>query len=512
MRQLLPVVAIVATLAVPIPAQATPGEMLPATSSDHHLWYVVERSTPAPGIELRHAARSMEDAQYSRAMPLSGRPEALAAWGQQLWLIYAPTEPGRGRDVFTVQVERNPAIGGWFFRPHDRLRAVASLRATGQLVDFVGTARGPIVLLRPEPPSRRGPAADAPGPVMLQLRGRDWAEMPLPAALPAGSEVRCLGVSGDDGQRLVLFTSARERGRTAVYRRGGDERWSAPTELDLPPPSLLATTRVRDNLLLVTGPTADELVLSYLRPTTVLELGSVQRPQGRWAVRGLRDRINLLEQTPDGAVQAATIDPVTGETGTFTRMTQQPVMTGRLLHRPLLFALAITALMLVFLFRPNSGAAEVALPASLVVLPLMPRTVALLVDLGVGAATALLLLRCAPAELLHLPLWTTDLAASTPYLVMAGVTMLHSAAAELVSCRSLGKSLVGARVTTLDGSRPRLAAIVVRNLFKALVLLIPVLAVFALLTPHLQGLGDSMARTVVVRPAGTAVDGKSKDR
>jgi len=76
----------------------------------------------------------------------------------------------------------------------------------------------------------------------------------------------------------------------------------------------------------------------------------------------------------------------------------------------------------------------------------------------------------------------------------------------------LGKMLVGARVVMVDGARPASRAILVRNLFKALVLLIPVLAVVALLNPHGQGLGDLMARTVVVRPASTVSEHARNDR
>jgi uncharacterized RDD family membrane protein YckC len=47
-------------------------------------------------------------------------------------------------------------------------------------------------------------------------------------------------------------------------------------------------------------------------------------------------------------------------------------------------------------------------------------------------------------------------------------------------------------------------AVLARNLFKAIVLLVPVLAIIALLSPNAQGLGDLIARTVVVRRADTA--------
>jgi uncharacterized RDD family membrane protein YckC len=105
-----------------------------------------------------------------------------------------------------------------------------------------------------------------------------------------------------------------------------------------------------------------------------------------------------------------------------------------------------------------------------------------------------------------------DLTSAMPYVMMAALTVVHSTVSELIWRRTIGKTLVGARVTALDGSRPSASAILVRNAFKALVLLIPVLAVFSLLNPHLQGLGDSMARTVVVGPAPPPARAGDNDR
>ena len=180
-------------------------------------------------------------------------------------------------------------------------------------------------------------------------------------------------------------------------------------------------------------------------------------------------------------------------------MSYQPLMTSRILHRPLLIAVAVTALMVVLLVRPDPDRATVSLRPNQVVLRPWSRVVAVSVDGAVAAVVTILVLGCRPQDLIYLPLWTTDLAESVPFLVMLGFTVAHSTVTELGTGRTLGKALVGARVVATDGSRPAARAILIRNMFKLLVLLIPVLAVVGLLNPHVQGLGDSLAGTVVVR-------------
>ncbi len=252
--------------------------------------------------------------------------------------------------------------------------------------------------------------------------------------------------------------------------------------------------------------------LVYLRPSSLLRLTELPGPDDPWAIVGMRDGLRLIGQAPGGGVTMQRIDPITGEAGPLREMSPQPVMTGRIVHRPLLFALALTALMVVILFRPSARTGDVSLPSGVVVPGVVPRLIAVAIDLAVGAAVAVVMLGCSLRDLAELPLWTPDLTDAVPFLVMAGVTMLHSTVSELIWKRTLGKTFVGARVVARDGTPPTATAILIRNALKALVLLIPVLALLALLNPHLQGLGDSIARTVVVRDARESPDDAPKDR
>jgi uncharacterized RDD family membrane protein YckC len=92
------------------------------------------------------------------------------------------------------------------------------------------------------------------------------------------------------------------------------------------------------------------------------------------------------------------------------------------------------------------------------------------------------------------------------------LTMAHSAVGELIGRRSLGKALLGARVLSADGGTPRVAQLLLRNLVKYLVVLVPPLAVVMLTNPNVQGLDDLAGRTVVVGPRDEDAVEESKDR
>ena len=82
--------------------------------------------------------------------------------------------------------------------------------------------------------------------------------------------------------------------------------------------------------------------------------------------------------------------------------------------------------------------------------------------------------------------------------------MAHSSVSELLTGKTLGKAMVGARIARLDGTSPRIEQLLLRNFLKCFVLLVPPLALFSLFNPHLQGLPDVAAGTVVVHEPETS--------
>jgi uncharacterized RDD family membrane protein YckC len=94
---------------------------------------------------------------------------------------------------------------------------------------------------------------------------------------------------------------------------------------------------------------------------------------------------------------------------------------------------------------------------------------------------------------------------STTFLQFVGwglALLLYFVVFELLFATTPGKRLFGMRVVAMDGSQPPAGSVIVRNLFKVLVLMLPMLQLVTLLTVDLRDddrrLGDLIAGTCVV--------------
>ncbi len=496
-----------------IAANPVCGQALLGASSDDHLWFVGPSTSGDDTFVLYHHALAMGGPHY-RGQPLNERPQAVAAWANRLWLIFPATvnSDRLRRETFTIEANLNETVGAYDYDPSDRLSVVDSLDGLGKLVGFVAAPDGPVALRVPFQRARAGvqaregsiaaePVLDA--PVLERLSGTRWEPLPLPEDLPIRGQYR-LAAGPADGNRLLLLTAPPDQPDQGVlYRRTSEETWDRVDVL-VDVRRVDAVVRWEAQIALVLqAATPGQMEIAYLRPSSLVSLGEIPAPSGRWGVFGLRDGLRLIEQSNRGGFQIRRIDPVTGTLTPAEVMSSQSLLPWRSLHMPLLFAVAMTVLLLVLILRPAAKATPTKLPPAVAVLSVVPRVLALGIDLAVGGLLTILLLQCTPAQLLQIPMWTPDIADATPCLWLIGITVIHTTAGEMIFARSIGKAMLGARVITAQGARPTLQSILVRNVFKIIVLLIPVLAVFALLNHHLQGLGDLMARTLVVHDAST---------
>lgn len=170
----------------------------------------------------------------------------------------------------------------------------------------------------------------------------------------------------------------------------------------------------------------------------------------------------------------------------------------------ILVAVLVMAMLIIFLFwRRDAQWQHLALPKTLELAPLAKRALAGVVDMlpcmlavmaWYGVDLELLLLRW-PGQG-HASTWE----AVEPGVVAIGIFLLHVTVSELLTTRTLGKWITGLRVTTLDGRRPKLWQLLVRNVLKSFDLIAWLLLLLPIIGPYRQRLGDLVARTVVVAP------------
>lgn len=522
-------VLLIVTLAVGKESRPEHVRMLHGASSAEHLWFVVPSDRDPDRWRLLHHAREMEDRHYSpKPMTLPRQPEAMAAQGNRVWLIFPPGGDGQPwqRGAFTAAVERDHALEMYRPSPRDRLQILEALPGAGRLVAMTATDRGPVVLILQgdnEPPEDVDVAdyegfaedvdvaaelEDAPGQrqFLLQLRGKLWRELELPRNVELTRAAR-LGVTGDDRSQLVLLSiDPTDQSRTVVNRlmleNGRDDSddplsWEQST-IDLDLQRVLAVETVRGRLVALTQEQpGDRARLRYLRSAGTLDLGELPEPRGRWNVFGMADGLRMIEYSTRDGVMMRRIDPLTGEVDEVHEMGVQPLPVGRVWYTSLLLATAVVAVLLVLLVRP-SRQKKLELPKGLGVMPPIPRFFALVMDLFPGGVVSVLVLRCSPVDLLRLPIFTDSIELALPFLLMVAAMFVHTTLTELVKGTSLGKVLLGARIISTDGDRPNAKQVLLRNGVKVLILLVPVLAIFALLNPNLRGFNDLVAQTVVV--------------
>lgn len=439
-------------------------------------------------------------------------PAEMAANGDDLWLVM-PTRQVGGRwqrEVYATHVERNPATGLYFTTPAGRLEMESPLIGLGRLAGFAAGDRGPVALLLPTPRSATPaiqltaddspPALNTPRLLRLDPAAGEWAEIKLPEEF-VGSRTTLLGCVGDD--LLLLEGIPGNPARCVAHFKRGDGEWTS-TAFALDIRRVRSLINVAGQFMAVVNTDdANRIDLSYVRPSGLLAVASIPAPQGKFLIAGLGDRIVVVERERGGAgddggpkLRVVSVDPLTGAAGQREDLIRQPLTAGRLWQVTLALGLSLSAVLAVVLLRPPPAERISVHPEA--VLPLGRRTVAFIIDFVLACVPTLLVLDCTPADFLAIPIATIDFEKAGPYLLAAGIMTTMTTAAELASNRSIGKSIVGARLVGLDGSSPARWRVAVRGIVRFMVLVVPPLAVFALTNNHMQGLPDMAARTLVI--------------
>jgi len=498
--------ALVLALAV---SQTAPADDLIGAASNRQLWLILSPRGERATFELVQHPFDEAEWRYRSQHSMTQSPAAVAAWNDAVWLVMPPRSiAGRWqRDVFTARVQKNPATGLYYTTPAGRLEVAPPLEGLGRLAGIVALPNELVALLTPSP--RTSTALSAAGnsdtskalvkPMLLRLgRGQtQWTEIEVPPEF-AGSRDSLLLPMGTQPGLLEPIADNPERCRLHVLH--ADDRWST-TAFPMNVRAVEAVAQVAGQAVVaLRGRSPGRIDFTYVRPTGLVAFASASAPDGPWLACGFNDQLLVIEREQgngEAVLSVRVIDPLTGAVNEGQHIVRQPVTAGRMWQMTLALGLALSMVVAALLLAPRQGTIE--LVAGSRVLPLGRRAAALAIDLALGAAPAMLLLRCAPADLVSPPLFTFELATSAPYLVMVAIASAIALTVEVLTGRSLGKAIVGGMITALDGSRAKWWQILLRGMLRLIVLLIPPLAVAALFNSHLQGLPDVAARTLVLR-------------
>ncbi len=506
-------------------AEGADRDRLPAASSDDHIWFVIPDENDPDRYRLAVHGLPMDGPYFRQFFSMHDEPAAMAAWGRRVWLVMPPDpEADRpSRQVLHLAAEQLPVQGLYMPSPEDRFRVAPMLPAAAELAGFAGTAKGPVALLLPEPGAMGDTdpeAGDGPvdeddvirRPTLLRLVADRWRRMDLPPEVRADERVR-LAVGGSRGGTVWLLSrDPEDRTRTVAWRRDLDDdkaQWRDVT-LDLALSGVRNFTRVGRHVAAVSMEEEEQVAIRYVRPSGTLLLSRVDDLRGYWAIVGLKDGLRVIERSTREELRMREVTSVTGRVGEPAIMATQPLETRRVIHGPIMVTLMITCLVLWAVMR-HADPERQALPKHLAPMPVAWRLQALAIDLLPGAVLGPLLLGRSLADVIYLPVWTADLDQAMPAVLMVAITVGHGTLMELFRGGSMGKLMFGARVVDLDGRPLGPHRVVLRNLFKAVILLIPPLGMLALLTPYQQGLGEIVTQSVVVFEPGEEQAAKPGD-
>ena len=504
------------------PLARAASDELPCASSREQIWFVLESRPHGNGFNLCHHAADMGGPYLKSQSWLTRAPIAIAAWKNRVWIVFAPQSSSNDprREIYTLSVQKSPMLDAYFSDPSGRLDIVTPLPAEGTLVSFVATEDGPVALIAPsdrviplQPSTQPRAAASAASDQakLFQLDGQQWGTIALPDDLDARAALR-LGTAGADGNDLRLIASVPGSPDHAIqYLRNAQGQWvGQPLDIDM--------TRIRDlvnangQALAVLARDGDAQVeLAYIRPSGLTPLARFTRPSNGWGITASGNLIQLIEQSPDGAVSMREIQPLTGHILPATAITSQPLTASSLWRLSMVMAFAVSLLVLIFVIGPIPKQ-PVSLPAGFAPVPATVRFLALLIDMSPAAIFAGLILRAPMTSVFNMPLLTWNLEQSQPYLLMAGLTLLHSFAGELMKGTSLGKAVLGARIVSVDGSPMRPRQAIVRTIVKGVLFLIPPLVLVALFNTHMRGLADLGAGTIVIHREEPSDQAENQDR
>jgi len=375
---------------------------------------------------------------------------------------------------------------------------------------------------------------------LLQWTRRGWVVVDLPEDWPDEARGYVTLPRRDAAMPDLVAVPADVGGVGVWVYRWRDRAWSKSAYPDAPlSGGTLRAVGVDGQVVLTqkqSAPQADELVVeaTLLRGGKATRLGMIEpgvTDTQPWRIAGQGDRVTLIARDesppPDGATpdeqDAARVAEGIDIVPTVVVKLASVGLDGRRVDEPetvveeptswaqapgqlLLMAVFLLSTVMLFVFwqRDREGK-QVQLPRGVRLVDPGRRFMAGAVDLLPCVVGAFLAFGVPLTELpSRWPGLMGEVApwdALLPGLIAIGLFVIHTTVGELAAQKSVGKWLLGVRVSNLTGGVPRPWQVLVRNVLKTFDLVALPLLLLPLIGPFGQRLGDLVAGTVVVAPA-----------
>jgi len=440
---------------------------------------------------LYHAPRAGEPGAALRVRSLASGPEAMAARGSRLMLVYAPANPdeaGALRSVRGLRVETLYEGRSYRYTPPDREQVLAPLPGWGEIAGLLLVEDGAVALLH----QRSG---DAPARAALfKFDFSAWSEIPLPGRIDTRNP---LGLAPqNDGFSVVEHRQA----GAVLWTTDTDGAWSsAPLVVDADETIVPGANNALIGVKRAAGGT---VTLRMLRPDRAVPLARVEGVPvdfGAFAV-GENVLLSWMELPEETRLHLEVISSSSGESIFSGGAKRQSILAPNDLQYLALLMLAVLLMVLIFVLRPSPEAsAEVKLPSG--VAPAAPgrRLMAALIDVAPIAWASMLIWDASVLEAVGLAVDVRG-AGVMPLLTTIGGVLVLQTLTEWFFSWTPGKLLTGCRtVSVKEASKPTFRQALVRNLVKYAC---PPLTAMIVADPSRRHPGDFFAGTIVIAPAG----------
>lgn len=536
-------VACVVLLSIATSVGAEEKNQVLAASSGRHV-FVIRAASEGQGWEIAHLDADVGPDSIRAIHALRSRPEAIAAYENQCWVVLGPRNADRiSRVVISLSVGRHPINGVWYADPAGPPRVlppvpteptVAGLVATESelMLVFQPSQRGRRGVERPNRPSSNeaasgetasGEEASEPATVIDPDRGGilridlppafSWEPISSPEGFEQAEDLRAGSI--DVSSRVVPAISWRapDGRRSLAWRSDGGDEWLSRQIDGLESDPIFVGARPGRSILAHRDDARGVVLSDLLAPTPgalglrkfaalpdgspTPDVGVVLTAGGPWVmgVSGTQVLTVAIDRSTGLASAVVTAEEVTA--------------AGTLVPYEIALSVIVVCFLAALLLRPAFAEAPATATPGLVGLGFARRAAGLCIDLAPGAMASVMIFQLDPQIFIQ-DLRAGDVAAMPPLLALLGISGGISVVMEVLTGRSIGKWLVGGRTLRLDGEPAGKLQRGLRSLVRlAVLLLLPLawpLALLALLDPLGRGIPELMTRTMVSSARPSASD------